>query len=137
MLKLTIRHASPWRAAPTTSALRPAMPSAAPAMWVMTFASSSFLVCKDMGSFVMGRRQGNDRRSRTALLVAHEGAALAAGFPEEPDVGDGHGAVRGLAHVIDGEPGRRRGNKRFHLHAGPARHPDGGGDFHAGRSRVG
>jgi hypothetical protein len=43
-------------------------------------------------------------------LLGHEAAALAPMFLQQAHVGDGHAAVHGFAHVVDGEQG--------HLHGG-------------------
>ena len=43
-----------------------------------------------------------------------------------------HGAVDGLAHVVDGERGDRRRGQRFHLDAGLALDLDGGHDVDGG-----
>ncbi len=45
-------------------------------------------------------------------------AALAAELLQHPHAVDGHAAVHGLAHVVDGQRSDAGGGQRFHLHAG-------------------
>jgi hypothetical protein len=42
-------------------------------------------------------------------------------FLQQRHVGDGHAAVHGFAHVVDGEQGDLHGGQGFHLHARGAR----------------
>jgi len=53
-------------------------------------------------------------------LPGHEAAALAPMFLQQAHVGDGHAAVHGFAHVVDGEQGHLHGGQGFHFHAGGA-----------------
>ena len=53
-------------------------------------------------------------------LARHPAAALAAVLFQHLHIGDGHAAVDGLAHVVDGEQGDLRGGEGFHFHAGGA-----------------
>ena len=60
---------------------------------------------------------------------------LASRLAEEADVGDGHGLVDGLAHVVDGEGGDADGGQGLHLDAGLG--VDGGGGVDADLAVVG
>jgi len=45
-------------------------------------------------------------------------AGLAAGFFQQLHVTDGHAAVCGFAHVVDGQEGDLYGGEGFHFHTG-------------------
>jgi len=60
------------------------------------------------------------------LRASHEAATLTAMFFQQADIGDGHAAVHGFAHVVDGEQGHLHSGQGFHLHARGARALRGG-----------
>src|SRR4051812_24704846 len=65
-----------------------------------------------------------------------EGTGLAAALMGEPDLGDAHGLIDRLHHVVDGERRHRDGGQRLHLDAGAAFELAGGLDYDRGLSRV-
>ena len=50
-----------------------------------------------------------------------ESPALSTRLFYQPNIGDRHFPVHGLAHIVDREAGYGNGGQRFHLYAGPAR----------------
>ena len=68
---------------------------------------------------------GIDRVGMGAFPVALPEAGTPAFLSQQANIDDFHTAVNGLAHVIDGEAGGRRGCERLHLDAGHAGHTAG------------
>src|SRR5258706_5466411 len=77
-------------------------------------------------------RCSTSKFSNPKSFFSNESAALAAAFFDQADFADGHFAVDGFAHIVDGEPGDRDRRHRFHLNAGLAADPNGRFDVDAG-----
>src|SRR5207245_1153624 len=69
--------------------------------------------------------------ARRARLRANIFATASSALLHQPDVGDRHRLVRGLDHVVDGQPGHGDGVQRLHLCPRAGLRPDAGLDLEA------
>ena len=81
-----------------------------------------------MTAFLKRPAQGADRASNRELVTLPEARATSR-FPQQPHVGDGHGPLGSLHHVVDGECRHAHRAQRLHLDAGPLRGADQGLDL--------
>src|SRR5680860_1758700 len=75
------------------------------------------------------RASASSTGSRAIGSGRAEGAGAAAGLLDQPNAGEGHGAVDRLAHVVEGEARDGNRGQRLHFHARLAF--DFGRGFHA------